>query len=66
MAIQALWSLNDGVLSVHSVGYIGYGDEGYVLDLVQDKDIYIEHKDYFDNFLTDDYIDELCEAYDIN
>lgn len=61
-----LWSLKDGVLSVHSVGYIDYGDSGYVLDLVQDKDTYIENKDYFDNFLSEDYIDELCEAYGID
>lgn len=61
-----LWSLREGVLSVHSVGWVGCGDSGHVLDLVQDKDTYIEHKEYFDSFLTHDYIDELCEAYDIS
>lgn len=61
-----LWSLKDGVLSVHSIGYLGSGDDGHVLDLVQDKDIYTENKEYFDNFLSDDYIAELCETYGIN
>lgn len=61
-----LWSLKDGVLSVHSIGYLGYGDDGHVLDLVQDKDIYTENKEYFDNFLSNDYIAELCETYGIN
>lgn len=61
-----LWSLKDGVLSVHSIGYIDYGDCGHVLDLVQDKEDYIENKEYFDNFLSDDYIAELCETYGIN
>lgn len=61
-----LWSLKDGVLSVHSIGYLGYGDDGYVLDLVQEKELYIEHKDYFDAFLSDDYIADLCEKYGID
>ena len=61
-----LWSLKDGVLSVHSIGYLGYGNDGYVLDLVQEKELYIEHKDYFDAFLSDDYIADLCEKYGID